>query len=295
LPIAYPDVLSDKAWQKQKGAIAKTKSTGVGKTLIALEKTYQASDFAKSDPQSFAKQTNDPPSYAKRRASLEVALGMQGKKLVPLVAKSVEAIKGAKVTFAKDKKLLPYLAQMEKALIQFKTDFAPGGRQAGQLLQQADREFKYLFGQTRTGKFATSDTAGRTEKARADVLAMIKKIEAAGTVAEIAAQFKGNGPHRTLTTSCELWDNFFAKDCPTLVKSIYAGAAKQEFGHLPWMWEVANEANLDASNAVSALAQRSSEDRAVTKFALEYSRSVIEYKKFVEHMRAFEAAARKWL
>lgn len=295
MPIGYPTILTDKAWQKQKGPVAKTKSTGVGKTLIALEKAYNATDFAKTDPQELAKQTTDPLSYAKRRASLGVALGAQGKRLVPLVAQSAEAVKKAKVTFAKDKKLLPYLTQIEQGLGQFKTDFAPGGRQSGQLLMQADREFKYLFGQTRTAKFSGSGTAQRTEKARTDVLAMIKKVEAAGTIASISDQFKGNGPHRTLTTSCELWDNFFAKDCPMLAKSIYAGAAKKEFGHLPWMWEVANEANLDATNAATALSQRSNEARAVSTFALAYSRSVIEYKKFVDHMAAFEAEVKKWI
>jgi hypothetical protein len=295
MAILYPEILTDKAWQKAKGVVAKTKSTGVGKTLIALQKAYQATEFAKMGPIDLAKETTDPMSYAKRRTSFEAAVGSETKKLAPLIAQSAAAVKSAKATFAKERKLLAYLTEMEAALAQFKTDFAPGGRQTAQFLQSADREFKYLFGKTRTGTFLGAGAYARTEKARQQLLKTIKDVEKSAKISAIHDAWGSDGPHRVLTTGCELWDNFFAKDAPQLAKSIYAGKAKQEYGHLPWVWEVANEMNSDATNAVTALATRSSEDRAVATMTLQYSRSIIEFKKFTDFMGAFDQAARQWL
>jgi hypothetical protein len=68
-----------------------------------------------------------------------------------------------------------------------------------------------------------------------------------------------------------------------------------DYANLPWIRDVGNENMGNATNAVQALAQRTDEQRAVSKMALEYSRSLITYHDLVNHIAAVQKAVTPWL
>jgi hypothetical protein len=63
---------------------------------------------------------------------------------------------------------------------------------------------------------------------------------------------------------------------------------------LPWISDVGNEAGNNASDRVANDAKKSTEARAVTTMTLQYSRSLVEYKKFTDALAKFTTAVKPY-
>jgi hypothetical protein len=136
--------------------------------------------------------------------------------------------------------------------------------------------------------------AADTEKARRDALAMIKEVEKQKTVASIHDTFGGDGPHRVVSTTPKLWDQIFRADCPQLTGTLLPGLAMNTYFTLPWVSDVGDEAGSKASKIVANNAKKTSEARAVETMTLQYSRSLVEYKKFTDALAKFTTAVQPY-
>lgn len=294
MPMTYPDVLTNAAWQKKKGLFARaTKETGIGASLTALEKAFRASTFAKVNPQVLAAEMTDPLLYTRRRANLGNALKKDASTLKTKIKDSQNLVAAASATFAKDSDILRYLSTLIQNLVALDNKLAPHAYVAG-VITDLDREFKTNFAKTKTAVMLQTPVAADTEKARRDALAMIKQVEQEKTIASIHDTFGGNGPHRVVSTTPKLWDQVFRADCPQLTGALLPGLAMNTFFTLPWVSDVGDEAGNKASDRVANDAKKSNEARAVTTMALQYSRSLVEYKKFTDALAKFTAAVKPY-
>jgi hypothetical protein len=294
MPMAYPDVLTNAAWQKKKGLFARaTKETGIGASLTALEKAFRASTFAKVDPQVLAAEMTDPLLYMRCRANLGNALKKDATVLRAKVKDSQNFAAAASATFAKDSDILLYLSQLIQNLVALDNKLAPQAYIA-RVITDLDREFKAGFSKTRTAVALQRSVAADTEKARRDALAMIKQVEKEQTVASIHDTFGGDGPHRVVSTTPKLWDQVFRRECPLLAGALLPGLAMNTYFTLPWISDIGDEAGNKASDRVANDAKKSTEARAVTTMTLQYGRSLVEYKKFTDALAKFTTAVKPY-
>jgi hypothetical protein len=114
------------------------------------------------------------------------------------------------------------------------------------------------------------------------------------TIASIHDTFGGDGPHRVVSTTLKLWDQIFRRDCPQLAGALLPGFAINTYFTLPWISDVGNEADNNASDRVANDAKKSTEACAVTTMTLQYSRSLVEYKKFTDALAKFTTAVKPY-
>lgn len=293
MPATYPAELTNATWQKNKGTLGRaTTETGIGASLTALEKAFKSSSFVTADPKALAAETTDPMVYLRLRERLRKTLENEAKNLTAKIQACEQRASAATTTFADNSKVLGHLSQLIKDLEAFDNDLPKA--YAAQVIGDVDRQFKANFGKTKTAAVLKSPVAADTEKARKAAMAMIKKVETAKTLKSIHATFGSNGPHRVVSTTPKLWDQIFSADCPQLTTYLLPGQAMTVYFGLPWVSDVGDEAGNKASDKVAANAKKSNEARAVETMALQYSRSLVEYKKFTDALAKFTTAVRPY-
>jgi hypothetical protein len=291
----YPDVLTNKQWQKNKGLLAKSKPTGIGEKLIALEKLYQSSFFVKADAKAMGGETVDIAVFEKKLGVLLKTLGAQATKIDAAAADADKTIRAAMPTFAKDKAISRYLETLTLGLKGLRADIKADGSATHEVRDAVVAAFVANLKKTKTYAYiVTNKIADIAEKKRMTALGAVKKLEAKPQVATVHALWSGDGPHRSMPTNCKMWDQIFAVEMPQTTDAIYAGKTMQTYARMPWISEVANETNQDATNVVRADAERTSEERAVKTMALEYSRALIEFAQFNGHLRDLAARFKKY-
>lgn len=292
LSFDYPAILTNAAWQKNKGKIAKlvVGKTDVGAALTAIEaETKKYFDgikpFLGTDPLDFA-------NYVQQ---LQKDLSVGAKAIQTKVTNAGPIIKACIADFA-NSKLTPksstkYAMSVQAALKPFTNDVLAFSAKVTQGL--VDDYKKKLS--TMGAFLGIKGTAENAEKTYSKLMDSIKKVESTKTLKGFKAVFAGDGPHRQMTTACKQWDQHVPKFFPTLAAGIYGGKAMNEFAGLPHMMAVANEANGVASEIIQGkIDGGTAEDRAVTTFMLEYSRSCIGCKPILDHIKKVWAELKKY-
>lgn len=284
LAFHYPVALTNREWQKKKGLGGKSKSTGVGEKLTSLEKLVAQSPFGKLDPDTLGTETFDPVVFKQKLDGLNSRFAGAAHALAPGMTAAEKVISSAIPVFAAGssqsvRRQLELMRTELKALdvqlkITYPTAFAAAVRSSYK--NHVSKSSAYT---------ALSGAAPSAEAVLKQLLGEIKQVESAKTIASVHATWPQDGAHRKLPTWCKLWDQLVLRDLPALAKaSGYPQNAMVTIFTLPWVQEVGNENQLTATNALTALAQNAPEDKVVTRFALEYSRSVIEASKLVAAM-----------
>jgi hypothetical protein len=282
LPFPYPVTLKNSDWQKKKGLKNKGTKSGVGATLTALEKAFATSSFGKFDPDQLAAETLDPVVLAKKREALKQSLAGEARKLAKLISTADDKINAAIPVFAANSSqdVRKHLQAMKGTLATFETALTTGYPDA---LDHAVHVAYRAKLQQSSAYMAITGGARNATAQQKQLLAMIKRITPDSTISEIHDLFKNDGPHRVLTTQCKMWDRFVVTQMPQLGKKAgFAGKAMETVFTTPWLEDVANEVNKDATKKLKAMAAKTSESDAVTKFVQEYSRSVINANKFIQ-------------
>jgi hypothetical protein len=285
MTLKYPAVLTNKEWQKHKGLFAKSKPTGIGEKLVALEKVVSGSPFLKIAPAPMGMETKDPLVFERKLAALTKTLTQYAAKIDAAAVDVDKAVTAARPTFAKDKSVTKYLDTLTISIKGLRADIKPGQGEFKEFIDEVTKAYKAHM-KSGFAFSAFQDGATRGEKKWSEAMALIKKVESAGNVAAIHAAWGTDGPARSITTFCKLWDQY-APEFPELTKKVYAGKAMNDFADLPWMKDTANETNNNATTKVQDLMNRGmAEDRAVTKMTMEYSSSMIKSHDVVKHIGA---------
>ena len=295
---AYPAALTNKAWQKNKGLLAKAKPIGIGEALTATEKAFNSSGFA-LDPVQLGTETVDPMQFGQRYEKLGTTLQTQAKSIDAAAATVQQRITAAKTTFAGNKAVLAVLGRLESDLADFRAAVKPNGtiftQQRAAVLAaykkvlHANAAYRLMMGQD---QWYTT-----TKNFYDQVLKDVKKLEADPRVDKIHELWGGNQPApRSLRTTPRGWDQVIAKEFPATTAAIRAGKAWDTFNkNLPWIDEVGNEQGQTASKLVRAMIKGNvTEQRAVSKFALEYSQSLMTYRNFVNDLAKLEKLLKKF-
>ena len=295
---AYPAALTNKAWQKNKGLFAKSKSTGIGEALTAMEKAYAASGFA-MDPVKLGTETVDPMQFKQRYDKLGASLQTQTKAIESAAATVQQKITAAKGTFAGNKSVLGVLGQLEGDLANFRAALKPNGSIFTQQLGAVLAAYKKVLHATPAYKLMMGPDQWytTTKNFYEQVLRDVKALEADPRVDKINELWGGNQPPpRSLRTTPRGWDQMLAKDFPATTAAIRAGKAWDTFNkNLPWIDDVGNEQGNGASKRVRAMIKGNvTEQKAVTKFALEYSQSLMTYRGFVTDLGKLEKLLKKF-
>ena len=294
---SFPIVLTNAQWQKKKGLFAKSKATGIGEALVALEKAYNSSGYA-LDPAKLGTETLDPIVFQERLTQFGKSLQAQAAKIDAAAAAVQKKLDAAKTTFAGNTSVIGVLGRIETDLANFRASLKPAGHLTVQLKEDAVAAYKKHL--TSDGVFTdvvTKGIAAKTEAQRRTVLSEVKKLEANPSIDFIHTLWKGNSTARVLRTTPNFWDVALIKRFPKLTAQILPGSAMQQFNQLPWVDNVGNEEGGSASQRVVAMIRgartAASEKRAVQTFALQYSNSLIKYQDFCKALAKLEAALKK--
>jgi|GEM_PF-6654630 len=283
LSFPYPDILSKTAWDKNKGIVVKLSTkTDVGPMLAAIEaevkKSFQSvKGFAGTDVVDFL-------SY---KENLAKELAQAAKTISGKAANANVVLKAAHADFQQSKTIpkssTAYVKKIMDAIKPFQSAVAEFPAKA---LTEIHNDYKKRVSAL-SAYAALKDAAGSLDGTYAKLMGMIKKVESAPTIENFQSLFKGDGPHRQMTTVCKLWDQMVPKNFPKLVAKIYAGKAMADFAGLPCMMDAANETNEVATKKIrKAIEGGQPEARAVTTYLLQYSSSVIGSAPIIKHIKA---------
>lgn len=276
----YPATLTNKDWQKKKGLAAKSKKTGIGDTLDALEKALRNSAFAAADPVQLVAKTTDPLAFRTKSAAVTKTLGAASKTVAPKLTAVDQAINKALPVFASgsSQSVRKHLESMRADVKSLNNDLTVA---LPKRVENAMRdEYRKAMRQTR-GYIALKDAAPGAPDVVKALIAQIKQVQQTPDIATVKQLWKNDGPHRKLTTWCKLWDQLVLKDFPEFAKTCYPGKAMTDIFTLPWLEDVANEMNGDASDKLVQRMHDSNEQDAVQAFCHEYSQSVIKARPLV--------------
>ncbi len=198
--------------------------------------------------------------------ALQQSFAGAARALKPQLDASDQAINKAIPVFAKgsNQDLRKHLEQMRQDLKQSRADL---DAYANKVLAPAVTAFRVRL--HKSSYYIALTNAGKTGDANIKaLLSMIQKVATAGTIESINDIFGDDGPHRILTTSCQMWDQLVVRDAPAFVKTVKGPTnAMATVAGMDWLMDVANETNSDATKRVQLLANRSGEDDAVEQFA----------------------------
>ncbi len=284
LAFPYPVILTKAAWDKNKGLMAKLAvgKTDVGAALAAIEGEVKKSFLSvKVFP------GTDVIDFLAYEDNLTKELAQGAKTIQGKVGNAGIVLKAAHVDFEKSKTIpksaTAYVKKIMDALKPFLSTVTSFPAKA---VSEVHADYKQRVGAL-SAYAALKDAAGSLDSTYAKLMGMIKKIESAPSIANFQAQFKGDGPHRQMTTVCKLWDQMVPKNFPKLAAKIYAGKAMTDFAALPCMMDVANETNEVATKKIrKAIEGGQPEARAVTTYLLQYSSSVIGSAPIIKHIKA---------
>jgi hypothetical protein len=207
LPFPFPVRLTNTHWQKKKGLQAKNTKTGVGETLVALQKAFTQSPFGKFDPDVLAAETLDPVAFMRKAKALQQSFAGAARGLKPQLDASDLAINKAIPVFAKgsNQDLRKHLEQMRQDLKQFRADL---DAYANNVLAPAVTAFRVRL--HKSSYYVALTNAAKTGDANIKaLLSMIQKVATAGTIESIDDIF-GDDPHRILSTTCQCGTNWWS-------------------------------------------------------------------------------------
>ncbi|MEO6061795.1 MAG: hypothetical protein ABIQ99_07660 [Thermoflexales bacterium] len=292
LKVDYPAVLTRAAWDKNKGLAAKLAvgKTDVGAYLLAVEVAFKAGSFP--DVSEFA--GLDPIEYKAFETDLIKKL-TKGAKAVGAALGNLKVVATAAHTAFAASKVVPksataYVKSILDQIEPFKNLVAQYPGVVQPLVLQAYR--KRLRASSTYIAFKASAVSAPTLALK--IVNMVKQVEAKPTTANVNAIFGGDGPHRMLTTTFQTWDQLAKAKLPTLAPKHWVGTAMKDLFDLPYLKEIGNEANGDASDKLTALVQLGQDEkRVVRKFCLEYSGSVLKTGAFLKAVIALAADLEK--
>jgi hypothetical protein len=289
---AYPAILTKRAWDKGKGKIAKlvVGKTDVGAALAAIEAETKAyfdgvMPFQGADPLDFV---NYVQTMQKELANGARAISAKVTAAGPIIKNCIDDFAASKLT---PRSSTRYAMDVQNALKPFSNDvMAFSAKVSSELLKDYKEKLSTL--PAFLGVMGAAQTAKDTFD---NVIKKIRKVESKPSLKNFNAAFKDDGPHRMYTTVCKQWDQVIAKRFSTLAASIYAGTAMNDFATKRHMMDVANEANFSASEVIQGMIDGGlAEDQAVTKFLLEYSKSCLDCKPILDHVKAVWAELKKY-
>jgi hypothetical protein len=237
--IDYPVTLTQKDWDKRKPVLAKTKSTGIGDALKALQKMHDAApwkDFS----------LKNQMAIASLDGNFEEALKTYGSKVKPIVghAKSVSTLATTWAgKFTKDKLIPKAAAQAAKAIADAADDYAKKIDGFEKVLREEyAAERKGLEAKLRSVlKPMLTKGVQKVDLFLKDI-ATLKSNPSKDNLLKLAT---GDGGARGYCTQCKNWDQFL-KDFPDIRDGIFKGSAMQTFfpaakeygaNHSPGDWD----------------------------------------------------------
>jgi hypothetical protein len=281
--MAYPDVLTKKAWDKNKGLLAKIAvgKTDVGKCLSELEDAFDKAGF--STVKAFG--GTDPIAFKAYADGLLKGLSSGFGAIAAKIKAATAAVSDAIDEFEKSKTVpkstVVYTKSIKTALESFAKDLT---KYHSALEKELTDDYRDKLKKSR-GYLALQSASSSSGKTINGVFAKIKKVLVAQTVDAIVDEFSSDGPHRTLTTDFKLWDQLVRPDFPDLCKKVYDGKAMSDFFTLPGLSEVANEANGEASKPLRAEVKKGKpEDKLVINFMQTYYQSVRKAEAMMDHI-----------
>jgi hypothetical protein len=237
--------------------------------------------------------------FGQRYDKLGATLQTHAKTIDAAAATVQQRITAAKTTFAGNKSVLTVLGRLEADLANFRAALKPNGSIFTQQMAAVLAAYKKVLHASSGYRLMMGADAWYpvTKNFYEQVLADVKELEADPRIDKIHELWGGSQPPpRSLRTTPRGWDQLLAKDFPVTTQAIRAGKAWDTFNkNLPWIDNVGDEQGQTASKRVRAtITGNVTEERAVTKFALEYSRSLMTYRNFVNDLGKLEKLLKKY-
>jgi hypothetical protein len=285
LAFPYPPLLSKTAWDKNKGVMAKL---AVGKTDVGAQLAGIEAEFKKLVAAAVVfPGGTDPIEYLAHEENVLKSVTAAAKTVRGKCVNAGVVLKQAYSDFSKSavipKSSTAYIKKIQDAIKPFESDLAAYPERVRTELRN---DFKPRMFKT-SAYAALKDVSTSFATTYSKVLGMIKSLDGDPTIAAFQAQFKGDGPHRQMTTVCKLWDQLVCKAFPTVAATVYGGKAMSDFAGQPCMMEVANETNEVATKVIRAAMEKGQDEaRAVKTYCLKYSSSIIGCQPLVKHIQA---------
>jgi|GEM_PF-1970974 len=220
--IDYPVALTQKDWDKKKPLAAKTKATGIGDLLKALNKDHAAIKWSEFE-------MKNQMSLASLEGAFEIALKQYKSNLEPLAkdADKVEDLASSwAAKYAKDK-LIPKTAQAAcKAIADAAKDYAKEVRDFDQLIVTEYKEERKKL--EATLRSVLKPMLGKNVLKIDLLLKDIATFKSSPTKENLLALATGDGGARGYCTACKNWDQFL-KDFPDLRDDVWKGKAMDTF------------------------------------------------------------------
>jgi hypothetical protein len=299
MPVTFPAELTKANLVKNKKLLAGLNSPSLERDINLLEHTFADSYFVHADPEKLGKETLDPIKFARNRDGFKKVLDTQRKKMEGMADRLENDLKGIKTTLAAnkktDKKVAAYADTLFKAAHKFAFALKP----------VATNELVYLIERAYKAHLAKSQAFGMVElvmketpKRHNALLAEIATVRRIGTVDAVHETWKsGSSNARNYYIElCAGWDQAVRKAFPELAAAAPVnGEAGKIYVKLPWIADVANEAQSKASSQLKAALGGSEDEQDVVETMLgEYEDSVEEMWKLFAHMQTAWRELSKW-
>jgi hypothetical protein len=278
----YPEILTNKAWQKHKGVVAKLAvgKTDVGAALSTFEDEFGRSGFG--HVKSFG--GLDPMEFHDFHAGLIAGLKGSAKQLN---AKAMDALKvaaAARDAFSASK-MVPksstqYVKDVMAALGKFNRALDP---YVAKVDGDLKKEFREKLQNSTPFKLLQINATTADVKWK-QTIELVKKVEKTPTLAFFHQTFGHDGPHRSVGNWSKTWDQVLRKDMPRLATSIYPGKGSDYF-ELPCINKVSDEMSGHGSNEIQELIDSGQDEgRAVKTYLLKYSSSLVKTRELIAHL-----------
>jgi hypothetical protein len=284
LAMDYPNVLTNRDWQKAKGVLAKifVGKTDVGANLTALEADFKKSDFCK-EPAPF--DGLDPIEFKAFIKARRTELDKQADSLATKAAAAIKVASQAAGEMKANSKVpasvSKYLSGMIVALDKFESDIKAMPDKYIQELTEAFRKKLQADAIVKTLRDSCTKVSEKWKKLPED----IKTCEANPTVATVGKVFSGDNNARGIAAAAQFWDKTLVKQFPKATAAIYTGSAIKDYYSLPFLQELAMQLG---AKTIQALIEKSgeSEDKIVTAVMHKFSGTVMTCRELVDHMQA---------
>lgn len=278
--IDYPVALTQKDWDKKKPLVAKTKATGIGELLKALQKDHDAIKW-----QAF--EMKNQMSLSSLEGAFEIALKQYKADLEPLAKDADKIEKLASdwaAKYAKDK-LIPKTAQTAcKAIADAAKDYAKDVRAFDEgIVTEYKDERKKLEATLRS---VLKPMLAKNVQKIDLFLKDIATLKSSPTKENFLALATGDGGARGYCTACKNWDQFL-KDFPDLRDDVWKGKAMDTF--FPPVQEYG--ANRSASTWNDTIQEQMDkyklpEEDVIKRHAVFLDKQATEIKKFKGYLEA---------
>ncbi len=296
----YPEILTNKNWQKMKGAIAKMAGeTGVGKAMDAVEAAWKRVPWALFDPEKAwagvgVKKLDDYYDAFKKAKDRFPEVEKVRKALFDLekLAEKTAA------DWAKNKLIPKASAEHAKKVAAEASRLATELKSLDQVFIEAKRKYLYdnvvwsILGGKRKLDHQEEEGKGSLEKMK-QFLKEIDIFEKSPTAATLLKLFSGDSNARGVTTFCKFWDQAIRAIFGKIATSIYKGEMTKEY--LPYFSDYG--ANRD-SNAWRKMLEdeakvRGSVEATLLYRAQELAKAKPKLQEIIKYAEALAKAAKE--